>query len=256
MRFYLFSILLILFYSCKDKNQLNIVVTPATIFLSYKPGQVQNFQISASSTHYSLKKFSIYIYPVYTVRTEIFDSTLTGQNFNWTYSYKAPKCSTQTVFDCEFVINDANGDQIELLYSITDIPDTVALTETSGNVMWSLQSLKQNGYNLHEGRPVFSSDTSADIMDSTFTSVLSRRWITKKNANFVRDNGFDYPNATNISVQNAFNSGQQTNRLTNISNGDIILYHSPDNFYSVIMITNVVDADSTLNDAYDFNFKK
>lgn len=77
----------------------------------------------------------------------------------------------------------------------------------------------------------------------------------------VRFNGFDYANATNVSVRNAFNSGVPVEELTSVAVNDIIIVKLgslPANVshYAAVRVTDILDeAGSADNDRYTFNMK-
>ena len=60
-------------------------------------------------------------------------------------------------------------------------------------------------------------------MDTSDSDVLLRKWLSPASSRFVRYNGFDYANATNFTVKEAFNSGIKHEFLSDIKKDDIYI---------------------------------
>ena len=88
---------------------------------------------------------------------------------------------------------------------------------------------------------------------------MSLSWISPAGGRFVRFNTYDYANATDSSIVDAYNAGLDLPKVDNIQNGDIILTKlgsTSSTDYAAILITGVYDPDSTNLDYYLFNIKK
>jgi hypothetical protein len=120
-----------------------------------------------------------------------------------------------------------------------------------------------DGYNLINQEPVFTlyADSSdVHIYDASFDSLhgnkISRRWETYGNVKFVKYNDFDYANATNVSLQTAYNSGVKKKFASNIQDDDIILVKVHDSYLIAVKVLAVFDPYGFKNDRYIFNIKK
>jgi len=141
----------------------------------------------------------------------------------------------------------------------------ILLTETTGHKMHSKNSQNTDAYNIETGTAEFSTlsdSTDRDMEDnpaSDTVSTLSLSWISPAGGQFVKFNTFDYPNATDSSLRDAYDAGIALSKVDNIQAGDIILTKLGDttgSSYATIQVTSINDPDSTNLDFYLFNIKK
>jgi len=139
------------------------------------------------------------------------------------------------------------------------------LTETTGHKMYSNNSQNADAYNLEAGVAMISSlndSTDLDLKDMPLndtTEVLSRTWVSPAGGKFIKFNAFDYANATDSSLVNAYQSGVGLGQVNDIMDGDVILTmlgNSVTFQYAAIQIVIINDPDSTDQDFYLFNFKQ
>ncbi|HHZ65033.1 MAG TPA: hypothetical protein EYN51_05975 [Flavobacteriales bacterium] len=139
------------------------------------------------------------------------------------------------------------------------------LSETTGHKMYSNNSQNADAYNLEAGLGMISSlndSTDLDLQDMPLndtTEVLSRTWVSPAGGKFIKFNAFDYANATDSSVVNAYQSGVGLGQVNDIMDGDVILTklgNSASFTYAAIQIVIINDPDSTDQDFYLFNFKQ
>ena len=139
------------------------------------------------------------------------------------------------------------------------------LTESTGHKMYSNNSQNADAYNLEAGIAMIyslSDSTDLDLLDMPLndtTFALSRTWVSPAGGEFIKFNAFDYANATDSSLVNAYNSGVNLGLVDEIVDGDIILtkLKNTSSFtYAAIQIVIINDPDSTDQDFYLFNFKK
>jgi hypothetical protein len=139
-------------------------------------------------------------------------------------------------------------------------PQVLNLPEYSGCTMYSQKSTKNSGYNLVKNEslnPSFSGDSIIDIQDTTTSETLSAIWFSPKHGYFVRYNDFDYANATNFSVKNAFDAGLKLQLLGELKPNDIVIYgNTASSFYCAIKLVTITDLPGSENDKYEFNIKK
>jgi hypothetical protein len=75
----------------------------------------------------------------------------------------------------------------------------------------------------------------------------------------MRFNGFNYAEATEKSLSGAISAGTFSDRVEQIQQGDIILYHRNNDSLkteAVIRVLGVFDNPGTVNDYYDIAVKK
>jgi hypothetical protein len=253
--------------SCKKDEQKTplLFVSPTDVVLKAYTKQVLRFTIQASSPA-GLSNMTVNSKELNSFTQLIIDSTLNGsENFYWIYEYKVPDASSSYQFDLSFVFTDQSGYVFSAAKRIQVTATNPGLNEYTGNVFYSKNSGKEDSYNLINHVAEFSSSTPSALRDlqndESYDSgdVLGRSWVSPSGSKFVRFNGYSYDNATSASIKSTYDSGIQSDTLTNIQQGDIIFMkvkRNTTNDYIVIKVTSVFDLPGSVDDTYIFNLKK
>ena len=257
-------IFLSLLFSCEKNKDSDILlfVEPDKNYLEIEKQEKIDFSITCESSN-EIKNFKIGAKTSEFAINYFFDSTINKNNFNLSYSYKIPEDYNQDDITLVFSVEDINNQEKKLAKKIIITKADTLLKETTGHTIYSHLSEEADAYNLLENEPVYTNyGDSSDIHiydaseDSLHGNNLSRRWETMTNTNFVNYNDFDYANATNISIKEAYESGVKKEFVSNIKTDNIIIANINDTSLVAIKITGVFDPDSTQNDRYLFNLKK
>ncbi|MBK9673239.1 MAG: hypothetical protein IPO70_13640, partial [Bacteroidetes bacterium] len=161
---------------------------------------------------------------------------------------------------------DVDGNRgTDLKQLLVQADTAVLLSETTGHQIFSAKSLNhKDAYNLETNAVVWSQladSTDQDIKDfiADTTDALSFSWVSPAHGKFVRFNGFDYPNATDVTAENAYTSGAKLDIIDNLQINDIIIVKLGSvsaEKYVVIKITAIADAPGREFDTYTFSIKK
>lgn len=180
-------------------------------------------------------------------------------------------------------LND--GDVISIVFEATDddgadyaktatvtinITEPAATTtpmtnENTSGVIWNIIGANKGAWDLVNDVAMSSSDTEAnkDMKNTTTTAsqtpnVFETEWTvgTGNTTMYVKDNSFDYTNATVEAATAAYNAGSAVSTVSNVAQNDIYIAKLRDGNYSVIKITNVVVTTSDNNDKIEFSYKK
>lgn len=257
------GIFIFLFSSCKkDPEESVILLTPSEIILSnIKSQEVITIEVNCiSPSELSRLIVSSKLEGEYT-RVEL-DTVISGKNFFMRYEYKVPYLIEGTRILLSFDLTEKSGKIISnaRLLDVDVLPKY--LTETAGHEIFTKASGKQNGYNLLTGSPVFSHLTDSaktHISDTSNADLLLKRWVSPAGLKFVRFNGFDYANCSNVSVKNAYASGIKIDFVDNLVQGDIFLTRigeAASENYAVIKIVSIIDSPGSEWDRIIFNLKK
>lgn len=262
------SLIVGLFVGCKRENTLPILrITPTNHDIDVTSGQVIGIGISGRSENASLARFTIKSKRGNGFTTTIVDSTLSGTSFGWQWEYQVANATASYVELLTFILQDSNGEQMSTTRALYVTLGETVLVETSGHLFYSRNSTinPESAFDLEDRVQVIYTTDSArrDIQDnpSGTGEALSKSWISPAGGRFVRFNGYDYANATDVSLRNAFHSGIPVDVLNNVEVGDIILTRLgslPANtgHYAAMRITGLVDEAGTAdNDRYQFNLK-
>ncbi len=263
-RTWLFILLLFaLFFGCeKQNNSPVLIITPNEIYLVSQPEDILTFNIHyEGEVEASRLKITSKTENKFT-RTEL-DSVVSGKSVILKYEYAVPLLYEEASIYMEFILETADGGILASGRIIEVRISEKKLEETSGHEMYSKASEKQNAYNLILGQPLYSHIADSNlmhIMDTTDSDVMLRRWLSPAASLFVRYNGFDYANASNRTVKEAFNSGIKHEFVDDLERDDIIiarLYNnSADTSFCVIKITDIMDLSGSESDKYVFNIKR
>lgn len=261
---FLLLLLLTLFNnSCqKVEEESVILISPSEIYIITQPSKVVSITANCSSP-LDLKQFTITSQIEGSFSEKKLDTLIGGKNFYFKFEYLVPDLTDSTKIIIEFTLKDASGKVVNNVRVLEVNPVAKYLTESAGHEMFSGKSGKQNAYNLIDGVPLFShlaDSAKMHIVDTSNSPTLLKRWVSPAHAKFVRFNGFDYPNCTNISIRNAFNSGIKTDFVDNLNQGDIILakiiYPKSKEYFVAIKIINIFDNSGSEWDRYIFNIKQ
>jgi hypothetical protein len=260
----LFSGILIFLTSCQKKDEVAVVLlTPFELVINnVHPAEVVSMVVDCQSP-VELKQFTV------TSRLEgdfskvEFDTLISGKKFYLRYEYIVPDLIESSQVLLEFTLRDIEGGVATNVKIIEVISEARYLKETSGHELFSEFSGKQNAYDILNGIPLYShlADSSKmQIADTSNSTVLLRRWISPSGATFVKFNGFDYANCTNISIRNGFVAGIKTEYIENLTIGDIyiarVINTDKSETYVAIKMVNIVDDPGSEWDRYIFNLKK
>lgn len=263
-RFFFVAILLGLLYSCEEKENSDILlfVEPDKSYIEIAKNERIDFKIDCKSNK-KIKNFRIGKKSSDFAIDYFYDTTINQNNFNLTYSYTVPDKYTEDEISVVFAVKDVNNKEKKLAKKITITKIDTLLNETTGHTFYSKLSEKADAYNLLENEAIYTNySDSSDIhiydvsTDSINGNNLSRRWETMTNSNFVKFNDFDYANATNVSLEEAYNSGVKKEFVSDIQTENIIIAKINETELVAIKVTGVHDNDSTQNDRYIFNLKK
>ncbi|MBK8226343.1 MAG: hypothetical protein IPK70_04105 [Flavobacteriales bacterium] len=257
------------FSACKRGNDIPVLtVSPSSPVIAVTSGNVVAFRILGSSDKSSLSRLTITSKRDNDFTVTVVDTSLSGSAFSWDWEYEVPHAAAAYSTKLTFDLYEEDGDRMSARRTLSVSLGATLLTETTGHQLYSRNSAIQgeSAFDLEERVPVLYTvdSTRRDIQDnpaSASDTQLSRSWISPAGGRMVRFNGFDYANATNVSVRNAFNSGVPLEEMSSIAVNDIIIVRLgslPANVshYALIRITDILDVDGTAdNDRYTFNLK-
>jgi len=274
MRQHLLSIPLVLsfalaFAACKRENDIPVLtVSPSAPVIATTSGNVVEFRITGTSDKSTLSRLLITSKRDNDFTITVIDTAISGSSLSMNWEYLVPHATAPYSTKLTFELFEADGDKMSTRRTLSVNLGATLLTETTGHQFYSRNSAIQgeSAFDLEERLPVLYSVDSArrDLQDNPASSSdtqISRSWISPAGGRMVRFNGFDYANATNVSVRNAFNSGVPVEEMNNIAVNDIILVRLgslPSNVshYAALRVTDILDVDGTAdNDRYTFNLK-
>ncbi|MBX2971992.1 MAG: hypothetical protein KF797_02715 [Flavobacteriales bacterium] len=269
VRFVLLASAIAALTACKRENEIPVLtVSPSTPVMAVTSGNVISFHLTGTSDKSSLSRLIIRSKLENGFSITEKDSALSGKSFSWTWEYLVPHAAVDYNKTLTFDLYEADGDHMALSRTLSVTLGAALLTEVSGQQFYSRNSTTHGGsaFDLEERIPVLYTVDSArrDIQDQPADGAqteISRTWISPAGGRMVRFNGFDYANATDVSLRNAFHTGTPLEELRNVAVNDIILTRLgslPANVshYVAIRVTDILDEPGSAdNDRYTFNMK-
>lgn len=257
--------LLIFVSSCKKEDDPPyLTLTPGSAELSVPPGGVIEFRVRAYAGDNELRNLVITEKPLNSITTTIYDESLYGETADFYYVYTVPTAGIEQVL-LRFTIYDQAG-KSNAAPVLINIEGNAFLEQSTGHQLNSIFNTSNDGFDISEVE-ILSLDvpgtdsTLADIFEFDLDEGdenLSRSWTSYSGIKFVRNNDFNYAEATNASASNTFNSSSQQEIISNIAENDIIItrFDTINDRYAVIRVTGVFDGEGIDNDRYEFNLKK
>jgi hypothetical protein len=203
------------------------------------------------------------LFIIQTINNSMVDTLLskniTGTDIQEQFSYTTPNIpeNDTSIIKLLFYCKDVNerSEQRAKVFSV--ISSDILLNETTGHTMYSANSTKYNAYNLLNGLPMYSSDSTSHINDNTdsLSNILSREWVSSSGLLFAKFNNFDYANATSQTIKEAYEISLKKEFTDNISVDDIIITMIM-NKYIVIKLIYVIDDIGSEDDKYIFSIKQ
>ena len=253
------------FFSCEKENEsyFNLSINPTDAYSYMQSGDVITYDINVSSST-SLDLFKI----TETIENGFPDTLFIvnvpqKNNYTTSFSYQVPdQIGLDSLSEIKITFSARNTEGITVNRAkIIYVSGGEVLQEFSGNNMFSCENNctpnRLDAYDLFLKEARCSNDSASHIADKcdTINNTLSRCWYSPSGLNFVRNNSFDYVNATSQSAEATYLSSVPQNEICNISLHDIIITKL-ENQYMVIKITDVRDESGYDTDFYDFSIKQ
>ena len=254
--------LLFLISGCgKDPISPSISVVPGDLHINLQASQVVEFDVKGYAGDHPLSRILIQQKPIGGVTTTLLDTAVSGQQSQFLYVY-APPPGIEDVAVI-FKVEDTEGYDGETVRRVF-LEGNSLLSESTGHRVYSKYSSESNAFDLNQLDPLFLSaapDSSiVDLVefDETDDEALSGTLWSYSGVQFVRNNAFNYPEATNASAQATFESSTPLDVVTAIAPDDILISRidTADNRFAIVKITAVIDQAGSDSDYYEFNVKK
>lgn len=249
--------------SCQKEEPTLFVSNNQELTLLGTPGEYREFTFKASSPA-AVNRLVVYSKTSNQPTQLILDSTLKfpSKSITIEYFFRVPYVLDTMLYILSFEFYDAEGNSFNILRQLLSIPQAFILKEYTGLLMYSSKtSLAQSGIDLLKLQPV-ALDTlqssQVDVYDTTSRVPLSGVLHSRRNGKFVRFNGFDYTNATNLTLKEAFESGLKLDYVEGVQKDDILLYYAKvqnTDLYTAIKVRNLEYRNDTLW-RYEFAVKK
>ncbi|MCM1109309.1 MAG: hypothetical protein NC388_09745 [Clostridium sp.] len=224
----------------------------------------QRIKIEINSCDTELARMVISSYDNLRGNINLIDSVLNGKKLSYEFLYKAPMLPNDSItVTLNISASDKNGYTQKTSRKLLILAKDYRLEELAGITLYTNEiNDHPNGIYLEEMRPLIVSmadSATIDIyayLDANTPEVLTQEWRSNTDIYFARANQFDYANATNRSVTEAFGNAIANPRISRISKDDIILIGRTNKAIGAIKVVQLYDDPGIENDRYIINIKK
>lgn len=254
--------------SCFNEGDASIVaihVAPSSTSVS--SGEKMYFDIHISTVNEYIKTVEIETFDSENGSQNVFSARPETQTFKEKFVYEAIATEADSTFvEFNFRAEDNTGEQSHIIMKIKIMGggETI-LPETSGIVLYSPSSGKDDAFSFKTLQPLHSSLQDADLCLGTTSEDAIRplSFSTKTDITFTKANNFDYASATWSGLQSVFKNSLRKSTVNNVDIDDIIIVGrektSADTktieTIGVIRIMAIYDDAGTDSDRIVFNLK-
>lgn len=249
--------------SCKKEEKGPYMsIAPGELVIERNAGDLLEFAIHAIAGNKELRNLRITQKPENGVTTEIYNEPIYGQNESLFYVYTVPSSTNRVILT--FSLYDQNGKSFTVLRDLY-INSGSYMSETTGYDLYSINAHGANNAFQISNLTFYQLDNNPDSLridlvekNTATDGSLSKALTSYSGIRFVRNNSFNYAEATATSAENSYTSSSPQQLITNIAVNDILItrYDTIQNKYAVIKITGIYDGEGTQSDHYTFNIKK
>lgn len=255
---------IVLFQSCKTKEEAGpaIYVSPSSLVLNANAGDLVEFTISAVAGDNELRQIKVSQKPEGSITSVLKDTTVFGSESDFFYVYRVPQGTERILLT--FTVMDTDGKSVSTLRDLY-IASASYLTETTGYEIFSPFLFgSNNAFNL--GNLTYlqlDTDPDSSVVDLTERDDLNDSQITRNitslsGIKFVRNNSYNYAQASASSASATYLSSVPQQLITNVQVNDILIteFDTILHRYAVLKFTGVFDDPDQSLDRYIFNVKK
>lgn len=258
------SLFALCLFSCDDdtpeESDVAVFVTPSsTEDVTLQSGDKYIYECGLYTKHNYVSRLRVKSTDNFSGETTLLDTAFTERTSSYSFVYNAPIIDRDSLsVTLTFNAWDDNGNKCEVKRKLTIKNRQVLIAEKSGIVLYSPQTGRPNALKFSLPSQTFDwknspDSVNADLFIETETfDVVNFRSNTA--AKFVRNNSFDYPAATALSIQAVYSGSVRTDKIEDIRTNDIILVGHNSTAEGVFRVANVIrtgaDAERCLQLAF------
>ena len=216
------------FASCFNEGDANIVaIHAAPSSNSLSSGEKMYFDIQVSTVNEYIKTFEIETFDSENGNQKVFSAKPETRIFKEKFVYEAIAIEADSTFvEFSFKAEDNTGEHAHITMKIKVMGGGSAiLPETSGIVLYSPLSGKDDAFSFTTLQPLHSSSSDADLclITSSEEAIRPLSFSTKTDICYTKANNFDYASATWSGLQSVFKNSLRKSTIDNIDIDDIII---------------------------------
>ncbi len=244
-----------------DLSDVAILVTPgADTPVTLSSGDKAQYSLEISTIHDYVASLKITSFDRQHGETVCLDADFNKHNFTYTFTYTAPEIDRETLeVTLRFNVTDNLGNRAEATRTVTIKNKMLSLQEKTGIVLYAPASGMPDALSLADvSQPFVLADSpfpeSADIYLDADTDFSPITWRSNTQAKFIRNNTFNYVEATAASINSVYRSSVREDKITDIRINDIIIVGHGDDADGVFQVKNII-RNSHTPDCIQMNYK-
>lgn len=246
----------------KDPVPPIIFVNPSSLHIVAESEQPFEFEIEAEKGDASLRQIQVLEKPVGGITTVVLDTLVSGSKASFLWFRVFPSDADEIIMT--FKVVDEEGLDSETLRRVF-IENNTPLTESTGHTLHSPYSTSNsNAFHIDDLENFFLANdpdsTLVDLieLDETDDGEPSLTLTSWSGIRFVRNNSFNYPEATQGTAGSTYTSSTPLQLISGLEIDDILITETDtvNHQYAVIKITGIENPADSDDDRYTFNVKK
>lgn len=222
-------------------------------------GDKVQYTLEMSTIHKNIERFSISSFDSQYGKIIHIDSICTRNKIDYSFIYAAPEINRDSLnVELYFEVFDNENNSQKVSRTLLIKNRMVSIAEQSGITLYMPQSGMPNAVSLNDVSQPFVLETSPDSLSADiyveYNFNKSILWKSKTKLKFIRNNSFNYVNATANSINAVFQSSVRTDQVEDIKNNDIILV-GHNNAKGVFLVRNIIQNENNNKICLQLSFK-
>lgn len=237
-----------------DLSDVVIFVTPAQdVPVSVSSGDKYRYDLEMSTIHDYVANFSIKSFDNQFGNITYIDSVCNQKKLNYSFLYTAPELDRDSIdVELTFYVADNLGNNVEVSRKIHVKNKLITITEKTGIVLYNPHIGMPDALSFDDVSQPFilaeSPDSlSADIYIESDTDFTSISWKSMTKAKFIRNNTFNYVEATADRINSVYQSSVRQDLINDIQANDIIIVGHGDKAQGVFFVRNIIRSNAVGN---------
>lgn len=235
-------------------SDVAVFVSPsATERIELASGEKARYDLDISTIHESVANLTITSFDRQNGETELLNRRIDQKKTTLSFVYTAPEIdSEESTAVLTFKATDNLGNVAQVTRTVYIINKYIAIPEKTGIVLYSPFSGMPDAITLDDiSRPFVLADSPdpdcADIYIDTNSEFNPIAWRSNTKAKFIKNNGFNYTEATATSINAVYSSSMRYDLVTDIQPGDIIIVGHGSYADGVFLVTTVSRGENANN---------
>lgn len=228
-----------------ELSDVVIFVEPReSVKVEMNSGDKYKYEVSLSTIHDYVSSLKITSFDPINGQKVCLDKTFDKKKVEYAFIYEAPQTDRENLtVDLRFTVADNLGNKAEIGRTVYVVSRMVAIPEKTGIVLYQSGTNRPDALSFDDVSRPFCLTASpnpelADLFMSTGEGSATAAWNSNTKAKFVRNNSFNYVEATAKSINQVFQNSVPTDFVDDIRLNDIIIVGHKTEADGVFLVVN------------------